>query len=156
MSQECIIILRNKCSYYTYFKKSFKGTRHLRQKFYQNTKLTVGTIHWHLKVKLIDNQQMVCESSRMVTTGKEGGVEHREPWSSPLYLRVTWGVPTLTAQAAIRGRALGLEAKALGLAAIIWNPKAEPVPCGRLYIHKLTCQTHDQPSHSQLTFLICP
>ena len=42
-----------------------------------------------MKVKLRDNLQMVCELSRMVTTGREGGVECREPWSSPLYLCVT-------------------------------------------------------------------
>lgn len=39
---------------------------------------------------------------------------------------------------------------------IVCNPKARPLPCGRLYFHTLTCQTHDTLSHSWLPFLICP
>ena len=61
-----------------------------------------------MKVKLSDNLQMVCELSRMVTTGREGGVECREPWSSPSYLRVTRACPHSRPRQPSEARALGL------------------------------------------------
>lgn len=87
---------------------------------------------------------------KMVTTGKEGGVE-LEPWSSPLYL-VCLKVPTLAAQAAIRGQSSGTWGPKLWDWPNIWNPKAEPVPVVALYSQTHVSNTRPAQSHSQLTF----
>lgn len=102
------------------------------------------------KVKLSDNLQSVWEFSRMVTTVRERGMEHSEPQLFAIVPECNLSSPTLSSSPVQRS-----EARALVLA-IVWNLKAGPRPCVRLYIHKLTCQIHDQLGQSQLLFLICP